>query len=269
MGCICIKRQGYKKLGGANQLQADKPSDLTVTAPTIQDSPSKPIQESTGQVRSPSIISREAWAFSPPPPVRPIQEATIQAPSRASVSNHEVCVISRREDCGYACRIPEGSVDEDNNITVTVHLPESETYSVPKGSEFVSGVCHIVSKETKLESGSLVIDHCINARSAEDRDSVRVVIRHGRRERSASSGSNRFQYIDDRDVDVRNDCAVVTLRTLKPASYAVVCAKEKREAVAYCGLLYRLKSEDSATAPMKFIFMVIKDLNNYIKVCVL
>lgn len=264
MGCICMKRQGYKKLGGDNQLQADKPSDLTVTAPTIQDSPSKPIQESTGQVRSPSIISREVWAFSPPPPVRPIQEATIHAPSRAFVSNHEVCVISRREDCGYAFRIPEGSVDKVNNITVTLHLPESETYSVPKGSEFVSGVCHIVSKETELESGSLVIDHCINARSAEDRDSLCVVKHNERRENAASSENDHFQYVDNSDVDVRSDSVVVMLRKLESAYYAVVCANERRAAVGFCGMLYR---ETNLTSPSKFIFMVVKDLPFCIQVC--
>jgi len=124
----------------------------------------------------------------------------------------------------------------------------------------------VVTVEPK-ESGSLVIDHCINIKCAEDRKSVHVVTRYdGRRESNATNGSDQFQYVDGRDVDVRNDCAVVTLRTLKPASYAVVCAKERREAVAYCGLLYRLQLEADLVSPLKFIFSVVKYLKCYIKV---
>ena len=257
MGCICCcpERQGYENLDRTSQVE-----DATLPNPTayVQRQP----EEFSGRAETSS--SQEPAVEYRPPPSTPIQESMDQAPSDIVTIDREGCI---RKGSGYALRIPPGSFPYKVDARVTISLPDSVAHPVPKGSEVVSGICHIDSVEVELKKrGSLVIDHCINIRSAEDRDSVGVVTRYGRRERNASNGSDQFQYVDDSDVDVRSDCAVVRLRKLEPASYAVVCAKDRREAVAYCGLLYRLQLEADLVSPLKFIFSVVKYLKCYIKV---
>ena len=195
---------------------------------------------------------------------RPIEESTVS--SDKLTIGREGLVFSRREDSGYALQIPEGSFQNEVDVTITVHLPDSTPHSVPEGSELVSGVCHIVSREIELKKdGSLVIDHCANIGSAQDRDSVCVVRYNGRSWIDIISGSRRFHYVDDNDINVKSDCVGVTLRKLEPAYYAVTVAKERRGAVEYCGLLYY---EPTTFFPLKFVFMVVKDLNIYVKVCI-
>ena len=256
MGCICCcsEHRGYENLDRASQVEGATPSIPTGCAPlNIQQSKEFLGPAETSSSQEPAVEFR-------PPPSTLIQKSMGQAPSDIVTIDREGYI---RKGSGYALRIPY-KVDV---CRVTISLLDSVAHPVPKGSEVVSGICHIDSIEVELKKcGSLVIDHCINIRSAEDLDSVGVVTRYGRRERNASNGSDQFQYVDDSDVDVRSDCAVVRLRKLEPASYAVVCAKDRREAVAYCGLLYRLQLEADLVSPLKFIFSVVKYLKCYIKV---
>lgn len=271
--CSCLRRCGYNKLEGTNQEQVATPSNPTVCDPTVQDAPevSDPVAVKYSSKQKPAVGTRlpNTPKISLPVGQAPIDKAPIdEAPSDEVTIGIEGSTLTQREDCGYALQIPPGSLRKKVDVRVNVYFPDSMTHSVPEGSELVSGVYHIDSVEVELENdASLVIDHCINIRSAED--SVGVVKRNERRERNVSDESNQFQYVDHRDVYVRSDCAVVTLRKLEPASYAVVHKKERREAVAYCGLLYLLKSEDSLASPMQFTFMVVKDLNCYVKVCII
>ena len=277
MGCTCCcpRRRGYENLDNGSQAEAATPS---VGVPTIQGPQDPDSQEPAVEFRPPSSPIQVTTCRPPSDEVtiggggcttlrRPIAESTVS--SDRFIVGREGRVFSRREEGGYVLRIFEGSFQNEVDVTVTTHLPDSTKYSVPERNELASSVCHIASKKTKLEkSGSLVIYHCINIRNAEDRDSVGMVMCNGRRESDFSSGSYQFQLVDERDVDVRSDCVGVKLRKLEPAYYAVVCAKERRGAVGYRGMLYRLRLEADLVSPMKFIFIVVKDLNCFAKVCV-
>lgn len=191
---------------------------------------------------------------------RPIEEST--ASSDTFTIGREGRAI-QRDDSGYVLLILEGALRKEVDVTVNVHYPDNEAHSLPEGSELVSGVCHMVSEEIELrKSGSLVINHCVTISSAEDRDSLGVVTR----KRRGSSGSCNFQYVDDGDVLVKSDRTEVKLWKLEPAYYGVVCARERREDIGYCGMLYRLKLEAGLAPSMKFVFVVVKDLNIFIKV---
>lgn len=217
-------------------------------------SPCKPIEES-------AVVDQDLTE----PLQRPIEESTFSSDSFTIGSKG--LVLSRRKESGYALRIPKGSLPNDKvAIKVDAYYPVSKPHFIPERSELVSGVCHIDSKEIELrKSGFLVIDHCMDVRNAEDRDSVGVVT-HKRRRENNTSGSHQFQYVDDSDIDVRSDCVEVKLRKLGSVYYAAVCAEERRGGVGYCGLLYREAVVLSCT---KFYFMVVKDLFFYVKVCIL
>ena len=264
MGCTCCcpERQGYQNLDRASHGQVEDATlpNPTAYAPNIQRQP----EDFSGRAET-SSSQEPAVEYRPlaPPRGTPFHESMGQSPSGIVTTG---CI---RKDSGSGCTlwIPPGSFPYKVDIQVSMSLPDSVAHPVPEGSEVVSGICHIDSVEVELKKrGSLVIDHCINIRSAEDRDSLDVVTRNERRERNINNGSDQFQYVDGNDFVVKNDCVVVTLRKLEPASYAVVCAKDRREAVAYCGLLYRLQLEADLVSPLKFIFSVVKYLKCYIKV---
>lgn len=166
--------------------------------------------------------------------------------------------FSRREERGYELLVPQGSVPSELEVKVDVHYPYF-THSESEETELMSGVVHIESKETELEDGnpaSLLMEHCINIESAEDRDSVDVVTQE----------EEEFISVDDSDVDVRIGCVQVMLKKLGSLYYAVIRRGKRKGAVAYCGMMYRLKLEASLGSSMKFFFMVVKDLSICIKV---
>ncbi len=141
-----------------------------------------------------------------------------------------------------------------------MHLTNPLNQRVSEGDEVVSGVYQFQSEEVKLEKdGSITIDHCVNIRSEEDRDSINLV---------RARGQDPYVTVDDSQVEVRGSSVLVSLKELAWYSYAVVYTKACRSFVGYCGILYRLKKEAGMTTSLSFHFIVVKDLNICIKVSV-
>ncbi len=124
----------------------------------------------------------------------------------------------------------------------------------------MSGVYQVESKKFKLERGGFItIDHCVNIRNEEDRDSIRVV---------RARGQGLYDDVDYSQVEVRSSSVRVRLKELASSCYIVVYPTVRRSSVGYCGMVYRLTKEAGMTTTLIFRFIVVKDLNICIKVSI-